>query len=214
MKLSRDTFEHRYKSGNLRLAFIGMSNIGKSYTANRLANDYDFKLIEVDKLIWEKLGHSDMKVFAEWQGQPYSDGYKERELQSIQLETDATQKALEHDLGNHILDTTGSVIYTGKETLQSLQDTHYVVYIEASKDSLERLKVQYFSQPKPLIWNGFFDKKAEQSNQAAILECYPKLLNARAKAYQALADNTLSSEFILDPSHSTQDIFEALKPSI
>ena len=214
MKLTRATFEDRYAKGTLRLAFVGMSNIGKSYTAMRLATHYDFDLIEVDKLIWEELGHSDMEAFAAWQGQPYSEGYAERETQSIALETKATQKAMRKSGRNQILDPPGSVIYTGKETLKTLRDNFYVVYIQASNEVLERLQIQYFKQPKPLIWKDHFVQNSGQSDKEAILSSYPNLLKARAKAYQDLADTHLSSEMILNTDVSIEAIYEALKPAI
>jgi len=214
MKLSRVEFDSRYKAGTLRIAFVGMSNIGKSYTALRLATHYDFDLIEVDKLIWEELGHSDMDAFATWQGQPYSDGYSEREKHSIALEKKATQKALNQSGRNQILDPPGSVIYTGEETLKELKGAFYVVYIKASKDALERLKVQYFKQPKPLIWREHFSQVPEQSEKDAILASYPRLLKARSEAYENLADATLSSEMILKSDATIEAIYEALKPTI
>ena len=112
MQLSRAEFEARYAAGTLRVAFIGMSNIGKSYTAMRLATDDKFSLIEVDKLIMKELGQGSMDDFANWQGQPYSDGYAERELESIELESNITKAAMRDVVGNTILDTTGSVIHT------------------------------------------------------------------------------------------------------
>lgn len=213
MKLNRAEFETRYSSGKLRLAFIGMSNIGKSYTAKRLARDFDFNLVDIDKLIWEELGHDDMAGFAEWQGQPYSEGYSDREEKSIALEAKATRKALTIDKPNTILDTTGSVIYTGKQILDELKQTHYVVYIQADIDAMERLKLQYFQQPKPLIWNNYFEQGLGQSDREAVLESYPKLLNARAESYESLADTILSSEYILNPKNSVRDILERLKPA-
>lgn len=213
MKLSRKAFEERYESGILRLAFVGMSNIGKSYTALRLARYFDFELIEVDKLIWEELGHNDMNAFAEWQGQPYSEGYSDREKRSIALETNATQKAMQIEGRNCIVDTPGSVIYTGKQTIETLKASHYIVYIEASDSIVESLKSQYFQNPKPLIWKGAFEVTDGQSNEAAILESYPKLLKARSAAYEEIADQTLSSDLILDINTKVSDIFEALKPT-
>ena len=109
MQLSRAEFERRYAENRLQIALVGMSNIGKSYTAIRLAKAFNFNLIEVDKLIWESLGQGSMADFAAWQGQPYSEGYAEREAKSIVLESDATAKAIASPKGNAILDTTGSV---------------------------------------------------------------------------------------------------------
>ena len=51
MKLSRKTFEQKYENGDLRIAFVGMSNIGKSYTAMRLATAFDFKLMNDEKIM-------------------------------------------------------------------------------------------------------------------------------------------------------------------
>jgi shikimate kinase len=212
MKLSRAEFETRYKAGTLKIAFIGMSNIGKSYTAMRLATKYDFSLIEVDKLIWENLGHDNMVAFAKWQGHPYSEGYAAREKHSILLESAATRKALKTDRRNPIIDTTGSVIYTGADVLKVLTQDYYVVYIEAMPEHLERLKAQYFKQPKPLIWAGHYKKIGRLSDTESIMQCYPKLLRSRAKAYAGLADITLPSTMILNTDIKAEQVYAALKP--
>lgn len=214
MQLNRAEFERRYAENRLQIALVGMSNIGKSYTGMRLATAYDFELIEVDKLIREKLGHDDMDAFAAWQGQPYSEGYKAREAESKALESAATLSALDKMGGNAVLDTTGSVIYTEKSVQEKLASHWYVVHISASNDAVDRLKAQYFKQPKPLMWNGHFHCKAGQDPHDAILECYPKLLDSRAKDYAALADNTIGSDIVLDPDLTIKDIFEALKPTV
>jgi len=129
-------------------------------------------------------------------------------------ETKATQKAMKINGRNRILDTPGSVIYTGLETLAQLSKTHFMVYIEASSDIMESLKVQYFKNPKPLIWKDYFKIEVGQSHEDAILDSYPKLLAARSKAYEDLADLTLSSDFILDTNIKVEQIFEALKPAV
>ena len=213
MELSRDQFEQRYAEGKLQIALVGMSNIGKSYTGMRIATQYDFQLIEVDKLIWEALGQSSMADFAAWQGQPYSEGYADREIKSIALESDATAKAISATSGNAILDTTGSVIYTNKKVQEKLISDWYVVHISASTDALELLKAQYFKHPKPLIWNGYYNRKAGQTPDEAIMDCYPGLLKSRAEAYSKLADVMIESDLILDPEISVETIFDALKPA-
>ncbi len=213
MKLSRAEFEARYKAGTLKIAFVGMSNIGKSYTAMRLATKYDFTLIEVDKLIWKNLGHDNMEAFAQWQGHPYTEDYEQREKQSIALETAATRKALKTKKRNPVIDTTGSVIYTDADVLNALTQDHYVVYIEAMPEHLERLKAQYFKQPKPLVWAGHYKTIDGLSETESILRCYPKLLESRAKAYADLADITLPSTMILNPDVKIPALLNALKPA-
>ena len=213
MKLTKAEFAERYAKGALKIAFIGMSNIGKSYTALRLATRYEFKLIEVDKIIWENLGHDSMEAFAQWQGHPYTQGYSERERESIALESQATRAALNTQEQNPIIDTTGSVIYVDQDVLKKLKQDYYVVYIEAMQDHIERLKVQYFKHPKPLIWAGHYKKIDGLSESESILQCYPKLLESRAKSYAKLADVTLPSTMILNADVSIENIYSALEPT-
>ena len=214
MQLSRTEFEKRYAANKLRIAFIGMSNIGKSYTGSRLSQAFNFDLIQIDKLIWESLGQSSMVDFAAWQGQPYSEGYAEREAKSVALESDATSKALSAPIKNAILDTTGSVIYTRKDVQKQLITDWYIVHISASEDDIKKLKENYFKLPKPLIWNGHYKRNAEQTENEAILSSYPTLLASRALAYADLADVTLSSDVVLNPENTVEQIFDALKPTV
>ena len=213
MKLTKAEFAERYAKGALKIAFIGMSNIGKSYTALRLATRYEFNLIEVDKIIWENLGHDSMEAFAQWQGHPYTQGYSERERESIALESQATRAALNTQELNPMIDTTGSVIYVDQDVLKKLKQDYYVVYIEAMQDHIERLKVQYFKHPKPLIWAGHYKKIDGLSESESILQCYPKLLESRAKSYAKLADVTLPSTMILNADVSIENIYSALEPT-
>ena len=213
MKLTKAEFAERYAKGTLKIAFIGMSNIGKSYTALRLATRYEFNLIEVDKIIWENLGHDSMEAFAQWQGHPYTQGYSERERESIALESQATRAALNTQEQNPMIDTTGSVIYVNQDVLKKLKQDYYVVYIEAMQDHVERLKVQYFKHPKPLIWAGHYKKIDGLSESESILQCYPKLLESRAESYAKLADVTLPSTMILNADVSIENIYAALEPS-
>lgn len=214
MQLSRAEFERRYAENKLHIAFVGMSNIGKSYTGTRISKAFDFDLIQVDQLIWETLGQGSMADFAAWQGQPYSEGYSEREEKSIALESEATAKALTSATGNAVLDTTGSVIYTKKSVQEALLTNWFIVYITASDADVEGLKSRYFKNPKPLIWHNHYSQGAGQTPDEAILTSYPKLLASRAKAYAALADTTIQSDLILNPKNTIETIFEALKPAV
>ncbi len=210
MKITRTEFEDRYAAGTLKLALIGMSNIGKSYSGMRLATDFDFTLTEVDKLIWEELGETDMDAFAAWQGQPYSEGYEARERESMRLESAATAKALTTDARNPLLDTTGSVIYANESVLRDLSREWFTVYIEAAPEHLERLQQLYFAQPKPLAWAGHFRMIDGMDETASLKACYPKLLASRHERYAALADHTISSADILVPDNAR--LFELIKP--
>lgn len=214
MKLSQAEFDCRFENGELQIAFIGMSNIGKSYTASRLSKSHGFTLIEVDKIIWEMLGEQSMADFARWQGQPYSDGYSAREAKSIAMETDATRKALTDYDGNQLLDTTGSVIYVSDDVLETLCQNWVIVHIAAQPQDLERLKSDYFNLPKPLVWRDKFIRDSSLSPDDNIRQCYPDLLASRKMSYEALADITLTASFILNSDNTMDDIFGKIRASL
>lgn len=213
MKLSSKEFLSRLDNKTLKLAFVGMSNIGKSYLTDRFAKSYGFKLTEVDKMIWKSLGFDDMEDFADWQGEPYEEGYKEREAELIRLEGVATQKAINDSPEYSLLDTTGSVIYVDPAILRTLKEQFYVVHIKAEPSDMERLKYDYFDNPKPLIWGRHFRTKPNLTDRENIFESYPRLLMSRAKEYAAMADATILSRDVLDPDITDADIMGLIKPS-
>ena len=213
MNINRHDFYERYQKGELKIALIGMSNVGKSYTATRLAEHYEFSLIEVDKLIRTDMGHESMKDFAEWQGQPFTNGYAEREEISIEKETIATKSAISSKKSNTLIDTTGSVIYVKEDVLEELVNNFYVVYIQVHEDHIERLKNDYFSNPKPLIWNNHYRKISTKSPIESLFACYPELLEARRKAYEKIADKIISSSKILDKETDINELFKLLQPA-
>ncbi len=212
MKLSSKQFLAKLDSGELRLAFVGMSNIGKSFLARKIAKAYKFKLVEVDKMIWESLGFDTMDDFADWQGHPYEEGYSERENELIELEGKATERAIAKSSGKTLLDTTGSVIYIDPAIRRNIKENFYVVHIKAETSDLERLKWDYFDNPKPLIWRRHFKPRPDRTDRENIFECYPKLLMSRAKEYVPMADATIVSADALDESLSAEDIIMKIKP--
>lgn len=212
MKLSSKQFLAQLESGDLRLAFVGMSNIGKSFLARKLSEAYNFNLVEVDQMIWESLGFDSMEDFADWQGHPYEEGYAERENELIELEGRATEKAVNESKGKTLLDTTGSVIYIDPAIRRNIKENFYVVHIKAETSDLERLKWDYFDNPKPLIWRRHYRPLPNRTDRENIFECYPKLLMSRAKEYSPMADATLSSTDALDESLTAQEIIMKIKP--
>ncbi len=219
MNLPRAEFDSRYAEQSLRIAFIGMSNIGKSYTATRLCKTHDFDLIEVDRLIWAGLKQGSMADFARWQGQPYSEGYEAREAVSVKLESTAMKTAMMKSAGikrggNSLLDTTGSVIYSEEAVLKQLSAEYLIVHITAADKDLARLQADYFALPKPLVWHGHYQKIDGKSEQESIVASYPKLLQSRKSAYAALADISLSSAFVLDKTTTMDAVFEAIRTQL
>jgi len=210
MNLSQAEVRKHFDAGRLKIAFIGMSNIGKSMTAKRLAKTFKFDLIDIDQDIQKRLGKDSMEDFAKWQGQPYEPGYKDREMHSLALETEAILSAMNRAKGNVILDTAGSVIYTSQAALEILKADFFIVHIVADRADIKRLKDIYYTSPKPLAWANHYKANPKLSNSENIQKCYPGLLKARAKLYAALADQQLCSKFITGDGANARTLFEAL----
>lgn len=193
MKLSPQEVHARYKANTLKIALIGMSNIGKSHLAARLCAQFSFSCTEVDRVIQSHLGKTNMADHAAWLGQPYSEGYAQREAEAIKLETQATADAADICLsgGNSILDAPGSVIYIDKAVLSRIKSDFLCVYLQAEDRDIQRLKELYYTHPKPLIWNGNYNPRLGGNPGESVMASYEGLLSERAGRYEAISDITL-----------------------
>src|SRR6202022_3669739 len=62
-----------------------------------------------------------------------------------------------------VLDTTGSVVYTGEEICRRLQLLTTVVHLAASAAEEETLVARYLSDPKPVLWGNLFSQLPGES---------------------------------------------------
>ena len=212
MKLSRGEFEARWAAGELAVSLVGMSNIGKSWLAGKLADTQGIRTLEVDTFIRDELGQRSMADFAQWLGHPNTSGYGEREARSLELEDRATLAALDALERPTVLDTTGSVIYCGR-ALRRLEAETFVVYLRASEALRGKLEALYFSHPKPLNWNGYFRQSDGESFGEAVARCYPQLLRARDAAYRDVADHVVPADAIYGEASGGDALFDLLKPA-
>jgi len=136
MLLSSADFDAKRAKGDLSIALIGMSNIGKSYTAHRIAKANGFAHYDVDTLIQAKMDNPSMAAMAKWMGQPYADGYAHRAAEYLALETELTLAA-DQQSGNQILDTTGSVIHIDDSALKAIKNNYLIVYIQANLGDID-----------------------------------------------------------------------------
>jgi shikimate kinase len=184
-----------------RLAFIGMSGTGKTFWARQLAA-VGHHVVSCDDLIGHQLAehlpdgrHKHINDIAAWMGWPDSATYAEREAQYLTEEIsvlDAVLTGIEREPRESlILDTTGSVIYTGNHLLMRMRRDLTVVYFAASAQEQQLLIERYLSEPKPVLWRGAFRPKAGESARDTVARCYPTLLAARRQSYEALAHVTL-----------------------
>jgi len=203
----------------VHITLIGMSNIGKSHWAKKLAAEGGFERIDCDGLVEQKLkaelskaGHSGIEGMAKWLGQPFDPQYPE----TSQIYTDRERAVMEDviaKLGDKarplVIDTTGSVIYTGDDILERLRNLTKVVYFEASRDHVAHLFAKYATDPKPLIWNGAYAPRAGEAAEDALKRCYPELLEGRARRYAKIAHVTIP----FDDHKKAADIAVLLRPS-
>ena len=187
----------------MRLSLIGMAGSGKSYWSRKLARQ-GFVRFCCDDMIADKLAlelkRSDGKTMnvSEWMGFPYELYYPERESRYLAYEIEVMSEILEYlehpnNIGeqNIVIDTTGSVIYTGHEILIDLKRLSTVVHLETPPEVQRQLLKEYISKPHPMLWQNTFNKKPHESKKQALIRCYPRLFSSRQQLYERYAEVTL-----------------------
>jgi shikimate kinase len=197
MRNSAEKFAGKRAGRPLRLALIGMSGAGKTFWTRKIA-ETGVPAISCDDKIEEKLapelaagGFRGINGVAAWMGWPDSATYAEREAQYLaeEVETlDEILSRLERDPRKSlVLDTTGSVIYTGNHLLHRLRKLMTVVYLAAGDAEQQLLIERYLHDPKPVLWRGAFVAKDRESPRETAARCYPHLIASRRQSYAALA---------------------------
>jgi len=184
----------------MRISLIGMAGSGKSYWSEKLAQ-HGFRRFCCDDLIAAKLApgltrpDGTTMEMGTWMGFPYERHYTKRESIYLTYEIEVLIEILEY-LESHkntrgeniVVDTTGSVIYTGDEILQKLCQHTTVIYLLTPPEVQEQLLNAYISKPHPMLWRDSFSKNPGETNQEARARCYPQLLSARQRLYARYAD--------------------------
>ncbi len=180
------------------LCLVGMSGIGKSFWAQRLAAERGFLRHDCDAEIAAGLatlapvapGEAPVHALGRWMGMPWSSGYAEREAQYLALEERVTRRALaavRERSGEHVLDTTGSVIYLPDDLLAGLRETCRVVYLRTPERWRDAMLARYRLEPKPVVWDGAFVPRDGEAFVDALPRCFAELLRRRDERYAALA---------------------------
>jgi len=212
MLLNKNQFDQKFKNNKLRLAFIGMSNIGKSFRSEELKKEKGFLCKSIDDDINKKLNHKTEEDTAKWLNFPYSAGFAKRQKKYLQIEDSLTKKIQIPKNKNFLLDTTGSAIYLDKTTHEFLQNNFFIIHFEVPNNLLNKIMGEYFARPKPIIWGDIFDQKKDESKIDSLKRCYPKLLAFRSKKYRVLAD--ISINFFRESPMPHQEFWELLRSSL
>ena len=193
------------KSEPIHLALIGMSGAGKSYWSSKLINQ-GFHSFCCDDLIEKKLEeflwlpNCKKLSMAEWMGHPYEPQYIQAEQNYLEFEVEMMESICSflrenrYQNKNVVVDTTGSLIYTGETLIGCLREITTIVYLKAQLGSIKAMYETFLRDPKPVLWQGRFNKQPQESNQEALLRCYPELLRSRQREYERYADVVIDFE--------------------
>ena len=198
----------------MRLALIGMSGSGKTFWTKKLA-EKGAPAVLCDDKIEQRLapqlgpgGHSGIDGVAAWMGWPDSPTYAEREADYLAEEIHTLDEVLNEleaqPEKSLVLDTTGSVIYVGNHLLMRLRQQMTIVYLAATEQEQQLLIERYLNDPKPVLWRGAFLAKSGETPRETAARCYPALIEARRRSYEALAHCTLSVAELRAPLDAEQ----------
>ena len=184
----------------MRISLIGMAGSGKSYWSKKLVKQ-GFKRFCCDDLIEKKLADKFAGPYTtkmnpgKWMGFPYEPGYKKRESLYLAFEREVVSKTIEYlensennSMEDIVVDTTGSVIYTGKEILGKLRKNTTIVYLTIPIEVRHALLKAYVSNPHPMLWRDIFQKGPNDTVEEALAQCYPLLVQARERLYEQYSD--------------------------
>ena len=141
-------------------------------------------------------------------GWPDSPTYAEREAEYLAAEPhtlDGVLQELEENAERAlVLDTTGSVIYAGNHLLMRLRRQMTIVYLAAAEQERQLLIERYLNDPKPVLWRGAFQPRSGETPRETVARCYPALIEARRRSYEALAHCTLTVAELRAPLDAEQ----------
>jgi shikimate kinase len=197
-----------------------MSGAGKSHWTRKLAAA-GFRAISVDDRIEEKLapelsagGYRGIGGVAAWMGWPDQPEYRDRELKYLASEIESMREALDEVEASGqdgiVLDTTGSVVYSGEEICRRIQNLTTVVYLAASTGEEDTLISRYLSDPKPVLWGNLFSQRSGESAKDAVARCYPQLIAHRKQLYERYAHVIVPMARLRETSPDARGFLEIL----
>jgi hypothetical protein len=202
----------------MRLSLIGMSGSGKSFWSSKLS-EFGFNRFCCDELITARLS-SELRrkdgtgmELGEWMGFPFDPGYETREARYLSCEVDVLAGVLDRlensdaeARENIVIDTTGSVIYTGEALLKRLKSLTTMVHFTSPPPAREEMLMEYMARPRPVLWRGLFSRQPGEKEEDALRRCYELLLNSRELLYQDLADVELDYVRRRSPDFGISDL--------
>ena len=202
---------------DVSLILIGMSNVGKSHWAP-LMQAFGYRRVCIDDEIEERLGpyliehgYRGIQDISKWMGQPYEPQYPANSALYLKYEKREMWKVVWRILNGEklVVDTTGSVIYTGWFLLFILRLIAQVVLLDAPESHQDELYRKYIEEPKPVLWgDNAYAPITKEKPMEALARCYPNLLKTRNKRYRKLVRVTLGYFELRAPSYTSSDFLD------
>ena len=207
----------------MRLTLIGMAGTGKSYWSRKLAGK-GFKRFACDDMIEAKL-FPDLQnpdgshmTMGEWMGFPYMAQYQEREAKYLAFEKevlreiiDRLEKSGDDPEKDSVIDTAGSVIYTGDDLLERLGRQSTIVLLSTPPREQKNFLRAYLSRPHPMLWQGFYKKEGGETHEDALAKCYPKLFYARQRLYERYAAIKIEYDRLRHDGFEAEDFIREIR---
>jgi len=206
----------------MRLSLIGMAGSGKSYWSMKLV-EHGFRRFCCDDLIAAKLDPELTRPdgttieLGQWMGFPYEPHYRERESKYLAYEIEVLTEILEYLESRKsnpeekiVLDTTGSVIYTGERILRRLRRYTTVIYLSIPPEVRGQMLKAYVSNPHPMLWRNVFSKDPDETEQEALARCYPRLVVARERLYEHYANLSIDYYRRSEEGFGVSDLLNAV----
>lgn len=148
-------------------------------------------------------------------GWPDSMTYRQREKKYLECET-AVMKEILRELeiaGDEkiVVDSTGSVVYTGDEICRRLRQLATMVYLEAAPAEQAMLVERYLRDPKPVLWGEQFDAVAGETARQTAARCYPQLIEHRRRLYEKYAHRILPIARLHNQNLPGSDFIQLIK---
>lgn len=203
------------------LALIGMSGIGKTAWAGRLA-DAGFACLPCDDLIAARLrarftiASPSLYDVGAWMGMPHEAHFAEREAAYLACEAAVLREIAGDVLEHHapgrrlVIDLTGSAVYADPAILAAIRRAATVVHLAAGPAHHRQLLQAYLARPRPVVWNGVYRPEPNEPPDAALARCYGRLLAQREVLYAALSHVRLDAAVHSDPSFSVDAFVRAV----
>lgn len=183
----------------MRLGLIGMSGVGKTYWADRLAAA-GFHCIHCDDLISARLRAAGagavwtLEDQGDWLGMPYEARYPAREAQYLQYEHAILEDILAGlraglpPAAHLVVDMGGSAIYAGAPLFAELRRFLTMVYLAITPAVHEQMLRAYLAHPRSLIWRGVDRAPGAAMHPDTLAADYRRLIAFREELYAAFSD--------------------------